>query len=200
MMWPKWVCAMFRCSRHVDRPSIDAGFRQDLARRARSLLVFLCAGAALCLTAGGAGAQDTDWKTGKLGHLAVHIGTYHYSAVLDDPGVRQALQVLAGDDVPTLITNLDVASPIAFIDSFLVLRGNAPHRGGEEEALVMVRIFDGKVIAGLLHGGRATVYAGYDDYAYIPGVMRDFVRPRPAPYKPETLPPGVTWLGRGGGG
>src|SRR3546814_5809338 len=41
-------------------------------------------------------AEEIDWKAGKLGHLAPHIGTYRYDAVLGDPAVKATLEALVG--------------------------------------------------------------------------------------------------------
>ncbi|MCP5371514.1 MAG: hypothetical protein H6907_07225 [Hyphomicrobiales bacterium] len=144
-------------------------------------------------------AEDTDWKAGRLGHLAGAIGTYGYDRVLGDPAVAAALAALTGGaDARTIAANMAVAAPIEFMDASLVLRGNAPHRGGEEEALVMVRLFDGTVRAALLHGGRMKLYASDERFDYLPKVLRDFLAPRAdRPPPPARLPPGVEWVGRG---
>ena len=141
-------------------------------------------------------AQEIDWKTGRLGHLAAYIGTYRYDKVLDDPAVRAALVSLGGTETDVIVENLTVAAPIDFISGQLVLRGNAPHRGGLEEAIVLVRIFDGTVRAALLHQGHMSLYARDAEYAYLPPVLQTFLQARPTEIKPATLPPGVLWEGR----
>src|SRR3546814_10985075 len=89
-------------------------------------------------------AEEIDWKAGKLGHLAPHIGTYRYDAVLGDPAVKATLEALVGADLAAVIaTNLTAAGPNDFVGGHLVLRGIDPHPGGEEEALVIINNFDG---------------------------------------------------------
>jgi hypothetical protein len=159
--------------------------------------VFLAALAVTALfpaLAGPARAEEIDWKNGTLGHLAPHIGTYRYDAVLGDPAVKAALEKLAGADLPVIVANLAVAGPIDFVGGHLVLRGLAPHQGGEEEAMVLVKIYDGSVRAGLLHAGRLRLFAPDERYSYLPAPLKDFARPRDAAFSPSAPPPGVEWL------
>lgn len=136
-------------------------------------------------------AQDLDWKEGRLGHLAPYIGTYRYDAVLGDPAVDAALRTLAGDAADTLVRNMSVRPPVEFVEGNLVLRGNAPHQGGSEEAMVLVKIYDGTVRAALLHDGRMRLFADDAEFVYVPRVLRDFLRPRDNGR--AALPPGVEW-------
>jgi hypothetical protein len=156
------------------------------------LAAFLLATAAFV---GPGRAEEIDWKAGALGDLAPHIGTYRYDAVLGDPRVKAALETLVGADLaPTFTANLAVAGPIDFVGGHLVLRGNAPHRGGEEEALVLVKLYDGSVRAALLHAGRLTLFAPETRYSYLPAPLRDFARPRDGGASLRTAPPGVEWV------
>jgi hypothetical protein len=88
----------------------------------------------------------------------------------------------------------NVASPSAFVGGHLLLRGNAPHRGGLEEAIVLVMIYDGTVRAALLHDGRMKLFARDAEYAYVPREIKDFLRPRETEPKRESLPAGVEWV------
>ncbi|HEY9538987.1 MAG TPA: hypothetical protein VIS03_15445 [Kiloniellaceae bacterium] len=140
-------------------------------------------------------AEEIDWKAGKLGHLAPHIGTYRYDAVLGDPAVKATLEALVGADLAAVIaTNLTVAGPIDFVGGHLVLRGLAPHQGGEEEAIVLIKIFDGTLRAALLHEGRMRLFAPDAEYRYLPPPLKEFVRPRDDTFYPSAPPPGVEWL------
>jgi hypothetical protein len=167
--------------------------RPALQSRRHALAALSCA-VVLLVAAIAAVAQDLDWKTGKLGHLAPYIGTYRYDAILDDPAVKSALRTLAGADTAHIVANLDVASPIAFVGGNLVLRGNAPHRGGLDEAIVLVMIYDGTVRAALLHDRQMKLFARDSEYAYVPRELKDFLRPRETEPKRESLPPGVEWV------
>src|SRR3546814_17864413 len=84
----------------------------------------------------------------------------------------------------------------------LVLRGLAPHQGGEEEAIVLIKIFDGTLRAALLHEGRMRLFAPDAEYRYLPPPLKEFVRPRDDTFYPSAPPPGVEWLSdpRGCGG
>lgn len=164
-----------------------------LQSRRHVLAVVSCA-VVLLVAVIAAVAQDLDWKTGKLGHLAPYIGTYRYDAILDDPTVNSALRTLAGADTAHIVANLDVASPIAFVDGNLVLRGNAPHRGGLEEAIMLVKIYDGTVRAALLHDGRMKLFARDSEYVYVPDPLKYFLRPRQTEPAGELPPAGVEWV------
>ncbi len=149
--------------------------------------------AALLIAASVAGAEEIDWKRGRLEHLARFIGTYAYGPILNDPAVAAALRDVAGSRVETIVKNLQVQGPVDFIDGHLVLRGLAPHQGGEEEATVWVKIYDGTVRAALLHAGTMTLFAPDGRYDYVPRELRAFLHPRLRETRP---PPGVQWIGR----
>ncbi len=136
-------------------------------------------------------ADGIDWKEGALAHLAPYIGTYEYDAVLDDATVQTALRDLVGEKLPIFRRNLSVSGPIDFSSGNLVLSGLAPHQGGAEEAMILIKIYDGTVRAGLLHQSKMTLYARDPQYAYIPKILRDFLAPRPPR---ASLPPQVEWI------
>lgn len=140
-------------------------------------------------------AEEIDWKKGVLQHLARYIGTYDYEAVIDDPAVRAALAKRAGAKADRIVANLQTRAPIDFIDGHLVLTGLAPHRGGEEEATVWIRIYDGEVRAALLHAGTMTLFAPDRQYHYLPKPLRAFLLPRDTRVL-DTPPPGLGWIGR----
>lgn len=161
--------------------------------RARSIGAAIAALIAVLFAVGAVRAEEIDWKLGKLQHLARFIGTYSYRPVLEDPAVAAALRDLAGDDVGTIIDNLQVRGPVDFIDGHLVLRGLAPHQGGLEESTVWVKIYDGTVRAALLHAGTMTLFARDRSYDYIPRELQTFLRPR---LRDVGLPASVVWTGR----
>jgi len=160
----------------------------------RALPVAFALAALVTVFVAPAWAEEIDWKNGTLGHLAPHIGTYRYDAVLGDTAVKAALEKLAGAEVPVIVANLAVAGPIDFVGGHLVLRGLAPHQGGEEAAMVLVKIYDGSVRAGLLHAGRLRLFAPDERYSYLPAPLKEFARPRDAAFSPSAPPPGVEWL------
>lgn len=92
---------------------------------------------------------------GPLGHLSARIGSYDYNAVLNDPAVSRALNAMLGAQGMRLLrNNLQVATPIAFDGSWIILRGLAPHQGGVEEAILGVQPSSGRVETAILSNGR----------------------------------------------
>jgi len=169
--------------------SISSAPRRRVGSRTAALCALL-----ICCLAAPAGGEEADWKKGKLAHLAPYIGTYRYDAILADPAVAAALDAFTGTDAARIRINLQVAAPIGFAGADLVMAGNAPHRGGLDEAIVLVRIFDGSVRAALLHEGRMTLYAPDTDFAYLPEPLRTFVRTRLDRSVDAQVPPGVIWI------
>jgi hypothetical protein len=159
----------------------------------RRVAILLAGLLLLAIPARPAGAQDG--KQGRLGHLAPLIGSSDYRPVLEDPAVQAALADLVGEALPEVIANLEVHGEIDFVQGHLVLLGNAPHQGTEEEATVWVRLYDGGVKVGLLHAGRFALYAREPDFAYLPRPLQDFFRPRTI-NPPADPPAGVVWVGR----
>src|SRR3546814_21157839 len=90
-----------------------------------------------------------------------------------------------------IATNLTVAGPIDFVGGHLVLRGLAPHQGGEEEANVLIKIFDGTLPDDLLHEGRLRPFAPDAAYPYLPPPLNAFDRPRADPLYTNPTPPGL---------
>ena len=122
----------------------------------------------LSITASSKVRDTKDFKKGKLGHLSKYIGTYNYDAILDDTVVKENLKTLVGEkELATIRQNLGVIGPIEFIETSLVLSGQAPHEGGSEEAMVFVELSDGTVRAGLLHEKKVTIYAKDSSYEFI---------------------------------
>lgn len=170
--------------------------RMEVPIRARRRCALACVLAvAVLAVAPSIRAEDIDWKKGALQHLARYIGTYDYEAVLDDPAVRAALMKRAGAHTDRIVANLQTRGPIDFIDGYLVLTGLAPHRGGEEEATVWIRIYDGEVRAALLHAGTMTLFAPEQHFHYLPKLLRAFLVPRNAGVY-DAPPRGLVWIGR----
>lgn len=118
-------------------------------------------------------AEEVDWKKGDLEHLAPAIGTYRYDQILADPQVQKALQtLLPTDGFDVLERNLQVVAPIDFIDGHLVLSGNRAHHGGEDTAMVWLKVYDGSAHVVLQQGGRTTLYSEAAKYAYLPLQLR----------------------------
>lgn len=148
-------------------------------------------------------AGSVDWKNGKLGRLSSFAGTYNYPAILDDPDVKRLLIELAGDGQARKLRDyMSVMSPISLIGPDLVLKGNAEHQGGVNEATVWICIHDGSVRAALLDAGTVTVFAHDAEYRYLPEEFRNAVRRFSASARGvvamEDKPPqGTSWIRRG---
>lgn len=98
---------------------------------------------------------DIDFKRGAFGQISQYIGTYNQRAVLNDPAVRRSLGALLGEqNFRLLMSNLQVAGPIAFDGTALVLRGLRAHAGGEQEAFLTIRPSDGLMEVAILTAGR----------------------------------------------
>jgi hypothetical protein len=141
----------------------------------KALVAASCA-AALLFSVSLAHAEDTDWKKGKLGHLASTIGTYDNNKVLNDPAVKKALaEIVPPKMLPILKQNLQVSGGIDFIEGNLVMSGNAPHQGGEETVSIWVAIYDAKVRVYLQTGGSHYLYAKDEQYQFLPVLMRSYL-------------------------
>ena len=72
--------------------------------------------------------------------LKKYIGNPDTDALLKEPAVRGPLEAMLGKQLPRLIQNLNVRSDVELIGGALALSGNAPHKGGEEEAIVCIAV------------------------------------------------------------
>jgi len=70
--------------------------------------------------------------------LKKHIGNPDTDALLKEPPVRAPLEAMVGKQMPQLLRNLNMRSDVELIGGALALSGNAPHKGGEEEAIVCI--------------------------------------------------------------
>lgn len=97
--------------------------------------------------------------SGKLSRMLTYAGEYKTAEVLGDPAVDAALTRLLGSELAHLKRNLGVAGPVDLISSDLVISGNAPHQGGEENAIVDINVYSGAVAAAILSQGKIAIYA-----------------------------------------
>lgn len=118
----------------------------------------------------------TDWKKGKLGHLAQFIGTYMYEHVLEDPEVSKKLYSLLGGEAQHLVKNMQVRSPINFEGGELVLHGSIRGPGKIEAAMLTVGLYKGKINAVIFSEGEVTLYSRSKKYDWVPTVIRQRIR------------------------
>jgi hypothetical protein len=98
--------------------------------------------------------------------LRKYVASPDYPALLKEPMVKVQLLAVVGKALPALMRNLSVAADVEWIGGALAVHGNAPHGGGEEEAVICVSEYDGKTQAAMLSKGRISVFAKdarYDD-------------------------------------
>jgi len=118
--------------------------------------------------------------TGKLAAMQAYAGNYVGDKnLLAAPAVAARLQQLPTALRQHLERNLDVAGPIDLIDCSLVLRGNAPHQGPEENAIVSVNLYSGAVTVAIHSRGHTDIYLDQDPtagsgYAAVPGPVRQW--------------------------
>ena len=123
----------------------------------------------LALVAGTAQSQD------KTSALRRYVGSPDYTALLNEPTVKANLAAAAGTQLPALMRNLAVSGDVDRIGGALMVAGNAPHKGGEEEAVICVAEYDGKVEAALFSKSRVTVFAKDKNYEFLMRCVKDWI-------------------------
>jgi hypothetical protein len=94
---------------------------------------------------------------------------------LREPAVRAQLQRVAGNQLPRLMQNLEVRTPIDFVGGGFRISGNAPHQGTEEEAVICVSPFGPVVEAAIFSRGKITVFATAEQYEYMTLCVKDWI-------------------------
>ena len=109
--------------------------------------------------------------------LQRYVGTWHLDALLAEPPVHRELEALGGPTREKLLRNLSVSGAIDVYGGALSLMGNAPHRGGEEDAVLCVEVLGGawQLHAAILSAGRVSVYSRQPRYDFLPICIRDWV-------------------------
>ncbi len=109
--------------------------------------------------------------------LKKYIGNPDTDALLKEPAVRARLDAMLGKQLPTLLRNLNVKGDVELIGGALALSGNAPHKGGEEEAIVCISDFGPlpMVEAAIFSKGKVTVYAKAPQYEYLMLCVKDWI-------------------------
>lgn len=124
--------------------------------------------AALAIVATASSAQGTP-------ALRKYVGSPDYPALLKEPTVKANLQAVVGKQLPALMRNLNVTGDIDRIGGALAIVGNAPHKGGEEEGVICVSEFDGKVEAAIFSKARITVFAKDRNYEFLMLCIKDWI-------------------------
>jgi hypothetical protein len=121
------------------------------------------------------GSFGADRKMGERGYLSQYIGTYHYERVLNDEQMSDVLAELMGDAVTHLRRNMLVKSPIGMDGGYLVLRGLAAHKGGEEEALALVDMYNNKLHVVIYSKPQLYLYSDAAKWHHLPNAIRDYI-------------------------
>lgn len=135
---------------------------------------------------------------GKLSKLVSYAATHDAARLLAEPAVAAQIKRQLGKDAAKLQRNLGVVGPVELRGCALALEGNAPHQGGEEHAYLEVDLFSGEVSAGILSGGRTTLYAGQPRYDFLSASLRDWATVAASGFRYRMAPPPNTRLHAGG--
>src|SRR5690606_9634106 len=111
-------------------------------------------------------------------NLASLVGRYpgSYSEdnidLFDQGAVAAALRAALGDKMAVLEENLSTVGPLGRQGNIYYIYGNAPHRGGEDQAYVLIDPARRAVQVGLWERGRLTVYAPASGRLPVPPDIR----------------------------
>ena len=139
----------------------------------------LCVAAALVTLAiaPGAGAIAQDNPALQRPLMRKYVGSPSTDALLKEPAVRAQLEAMLGKQLPKLLQNLNVKADVDFIGGALAVSGNAPHKGGEEEAIVCVSDYGPvPLVEAAIHSkGRITVYSKGPQYDNVMLCVKDWI-------------------------
>ena len=109
--------------------------------------------------------------------LKKYIGNPDTDALLKEPAVRAQLEAMLGKQLPVLIRNLNVKGDVELIGGALALSGSAPHKGGEEEAIVCIADQGPvpHVEAAIFSKGKVTIFTKGPQYENVMICVKDWV-------------------------
>jgi len=111
-----------------------------------------------------------------LGKYTADPGWHDSDGLMKEPAVRAELQRVVGNQLPRLMQNINVRGSIDHYGGSLMISGNAPHKGGEEEGVVCVHPHGpGLVEAAIFSKGRITVFATAEKYEYLTLCVKDWI-------------------------
>lgn len=150
--------------RIVSEPAPDQ--RADPFHTALAGRYQLCAGTGSAVAPPAATAPTTVAGTPlEWNNLTSMVGRYPGSYARDNidlfdrGGIAAALRAALGGKMAVLKTNLNVVGPLERQGNLYYIMGNAPHRGGEDQAYVLIDAAKRAVQVGLWEKGKLTVYA-----------------------------------------
>lgn len=110
--------------------------------------------------------------------------------LLKEPAVSTELKRVVGNQLPKLMQNTNVRGAIAYDGGSLVVSGNAPHKGGEEEGVICVNPYSpGLVEAAIFSRGKITVFATAEKYEYLSLCVKDWITQVNSGHRDRTTQP-----------
>ncbi len=159
----------------TEDPTMQAARLSKGPWRPLALVAIVAIAAAAVLAASSALAQGNAAPARHL--MKKYIGNPDTDALLKEPAVRSQLEAMLGQQLPRLIRNLNVKGDVELIGGALALQGNAPHKGGEEEAIVCIADQGPTplVEAAIYSNGKVTIFAKGPQYEYVMICVKDWV-------------------------
>jgi hypothetical protein len=111
----------------------------------------------------------------KFPALHKFIGTYQTDDFLNDQAISSRLKRLVGKDLALIRKNLSVRGSIDLTSCNLVVSGNAPHGGLDENAIVSFDLTTGEVCAGIRSessNGEIAIYSGSKNFSTLPFAIK----------------------------
>ena len=106
-----------------------------------------------------------------------YVGTWDLDELFAEPVIAAELRALLGARLEDVMVALDVTGGIEYYGGGLLVSGNAPHAGGENEAAVCVQPFGAEVQVHVGHfvDGTITLYTRQTRYDFLPTCITDWV-------------------------
>jgi len=130
-------------------------------------------------------------------NLASLVGRYpgSYSRdnidLFDKGAIAAALRSALGSKMAVLKANLATITPLTRQDNLYYIMGNAPHRGGEDQAYVLIDAAKRAVQVGLWEKGKLTVYAPASGRVPVPPDIARMIDNSPG--ERANAAPGTPW-------
>lgn len=158
-------------TREVDRPIL----RLAAAALVVAPLVALSATQAQTAAQQQAQAHEAQAKA-LLAKYTADPGRRDSDGLMKEPAVRAELQRVVGNQLPRLMKNIDVRGGIDHYGGSLMVSGNAPHKGGEEEGAVCVNPYAPSLVeAAIFSKGKVTVFATAERYESLTLCVKDWI-------------------------
>jgi hypothetical protein len=125
-----------------------------------------------------------------LAKYTAYPGREDSDGLLKEPAVRAELQRVVGNQLPKLMQNINVRGTIAYDGGSLVISGNAPHKGGEEEGVICVNPHSPSLVeAAIFSRGKITVFATAEKYEYLTLCVKDWITQANSGHRDRTTQP-----------